>query len=717
MFDTKPIINKSDGGSAALPCKTTPEPQLDEPGTYSYLPVQLKLSVGAPDDPLEQEADAMADKVMRMPETSFVQRKPGCGGSCGDRDDEHVRLKPLAGQVMPFIQAKGDGAGTVSDAVSGRIKSSMGGGSPMQGDTKSFMESRFGTSFDSVKIHNNDESAQLNRSLNAKAFTVSDNIYFNSGNYQPETYSGKHLLAHELTHVVQQSSWSNNIQRQPAPPVSVPSVPNQFAVTGIGKEGNIKKVFFDRNDAKLDLDGQSKITLLSGPPTPMSGVIELKGFVSEDEPESIAQNRIDAVKAQFKLSKSFTGTFTETLMPSASTAGRLDYRQVRAVEIIEAGKKSTEPDCKTTSPHFSCPSATENNFQQAVKGAGNKIDTATTLLNASPRSAATNNLLDRFFGQGVAGRGASVLSTLLSNIAAIKAQISRINDAKHHQCANLCDGVCANKTIAYNQDVKEKAMYTICPTFDTLDEANRFRNMIHECAHGTSGIITVSKGARDFAYRHERMINLVEPSVALKNSDSYALMIMFLADPAFTTEGPASDDTTAVNKPAEKAEIGLPIANLEKWLKSAEQDTGSLYKDINEANNKPSKKAIEKTWNASPSTDTRDFWASNFPDLTKAPGVPNNGDQMIIAGIYDRVNTMARGVKRKLVFSHPSVKDTNWESDIGANVTIGDDFFAAKDPIDKALVLLKAIVHSNLQIPPGSEPGYVDSIDKIRKTH
>jgi hypothetical protein len=55
------------------------------------------------------------------------------------------------------------------------------------------MESRFGTDFSDVKIHNNDESAQLNRSLYAKAFTVSNDIYFNSGQYQPETDSGKHL--------------------------------------------------------------------------------------------------------------------------------------------------------------------------------------------------------------------------------------------------------------------------------------------------------------------------------------------------------------------------------------------------------------------------------------------------------------------------------------------------------------------------------------------
>ncbi|MDB5086627.1 MAG: hypothetical protein JWR09_621, partial [Mucilaginibacter sp.] len=204
MHENTQIAHQPQAKPAALDNMNVPVPELSdlEPGLNQWLPIQLKLSVGAPDDPLEYEADAMADKVMRMPETSFIQRKSAC--SCSDYDDEHVRLKPLASQVTPFIQAKGDGAGAVSDSVSNRIQSSMGGGQQLDGGTKSFMESRFGADFSDVKIHNGGESAELNQSLNAKAFTVSNNIYFNSGQYQPQTDSGKHLLAHELTHVVQQ---------------------------------------------------------------------------------------------------------------------------------------------------------------------------------------------------------------------------------------------------------------------------------------------------------------------------------------------------------------------------------------------------------------------------------------------------------------------------------------------------------------------------------
>jgi len=251
-----------------------PETELNE-----RLPIQLKLSVGAANDPLEHEADAMADKVMRMPETSFIQRK--C--ACADRDDEHVRLKPLASQITPFIQAKGDGAGTVSDAVSGRIKSSMGGGSSMAGTTKSFMESRFGTDFSDVKIHTGDYAVQMSNELNAQAFTVGSDIYFNSGKYAPGALEGKRLLAHELTHVVQQSgSVGRKIQRQerqggmsqltlttnwdiqflnnkPSPSEMTAAPVSVLTASGLGSLNMIRGSFLMNPNLEAELEGNASI--------------------------------------------------------------------------------------------------------------------------------------------------------------------------------------------------------------------------------------------------------------------------------------------------------------------------------------------------------------------------------------------------------------------------------------------------------------------------
>ena len=204
-------------GNTAEPVLETKQQQLS--------PVQCALTVGAPDDPLEHEADAMADTVMRMPNVSdtsavsdtfspnaFLQRK--CA-HC--EEEEKAQRKPLSASITPFIQTKSNGEGTTSASLSNKINNSHGGGSSMDNGTKTFMESRFGSDFSSVKIHTGSESVMMNRELSAKAFTVGNDIYFNDGQYNPQSDSGKHLLAHELTHTIQQGKGiqPKKIQRAP----------------------------------------------------------------------------------------------------------------------------------------------------------------------------------------------------------------------------------------------------------------------------------------------------------------------------------------------------------------------------------------------------------------------------------------------------------------------------------------------------------------------
>nr|WP_294872811.1 DUF4157 domain-containing protein [uncultured Pedobacter sp.] len=99
--------------------------------------------------------------------------------------------------------------------VSDQIEASRGAGTQMDKDTQSFMESRFGTGFSDVNIHTGTDANQLSTSLHAQAFTVGKDIYFNENMYRPNSPEGKHLLAHELTHTIQQNG--NNIQRSPMP--------------------------------------------------------------------------------------------------------------------------------------------------------------------------------------------------------------------------------------------------------------------------------------------------------------------------------------------------------------------------------------------------------------------------------------------------------------------------------------------------------------------
>jgi hypothetical protein len=150
---------------------------------------------------------------------NFLQRK------CADCErEEKLQRKSIFKNITPFIQAKAAESGTgVSDSISHQLQSSRGGGSTMERHTQSFMESRFNADFSGVRIHADRSAATLSNDLNAKAFTVGNDIYFNEGKYHPESPAGKHLLAHELTHTIQQGGIQKklSVQKQEA----VPQIP------------------------------------------------------------------------------------------------------------------------------------------------------------------------------------------------------------------------------------------------------------------------------------------------------------------------------------------------------------------------------------------------------------------------------------------------------------------------------------------------------------
>jgi hypothetical protein len=104
----------------------------------------------------------------------------------------------------------GPAGGPVSDGLASDIQSKRGSGSPLDDSTRTQMESAFGTDFGDVHLHNDGKADALNRSLSAEAFTTGSDIFFRDGAYRPSSSDGQSLLAHELTHVVQQRSMSTS---------------------------------------------------------------------------------------------------------------------------------------------------------------------------------------------------------------------------------------------------------------------------------------------------------------------------------------------------------------------------------------------------------------------------------------------------------------------------------------------------------------------------
>ena len=217
------------------------------PRCQENLGIQTKLRIGEPGDKYEQEADRIADQVMRMPESS-VQRQvePEAEEELQPQlmeeeqeEEETLQTKPLAEQITPLVQRQTEPTEeeeeeegtlqtkttsgqtpTVSSSLQNHITALQGGGQPLPDSERAFFEPRFGVDFSQVRIHADSQAAEVSREVNAHAFTLGQDIVFGSGQYQPTTSEGRRLLAHELTHMLQQHGGGLRVQRKP---VTTPS--------------------------------------------------------------------------------------------------------------------------------------------------------------------------------------------------------------------------------------------------------------------------------------------------------------------------------------------------------------------------------------------------------------------------------------------------------------------------------------------------------------
>lgn len=177
--------------------------------------LQPKLHIGAPNDRYELEADRVADRVMRMPEPT-LQRTCACGGTCaGCRHQEDQE-----GEGMLHRSPTGRSPDVAPPVVHEVLRAP---GTPLDGATRGYMEPRFGRAFAQVRVHTDERAAASARAVGAVAYTVGSDIVFGGGQYAPATPAGRRLLAHELTHVVQQAAEGPRgaLQCQLYPPVPI----------------------------------------------------------------------------------------------------------------------------------------------------------------------------------------------------------------------------------------------------------------------------------------------------------------------------------------------------------------------------------------------------------------------------------------------------------------------------------------------------------------
>jgi len=188
--------------------------------------VQASLKVSSPRDPAEKEADATARKIMRMavPESSVAYLRTESGGVFRQVKGEE-KEKTLQRFESPYIarfagctpMRKAEGQPNVASNVAAEIQSSTAGGSPLPLSVRRFMEPRFRADFSKVRIHTDAKAAKLNRQVNARAFAVGNSIFFGESKFKPDTHEGRELIAHELTHTIQQGA---ALQRSEEPMVT-----------------------------------------------------------------------------------------------------------------------------------------------------------------------------------------------------------------------------------------------------------------------------------------------------------------------------------------------------------------------------------------------------------------------------------------------------------------------------------------------------------------
>ncbi len=186
---------------------------------------QAKLNVGSVDDPQEKEADNVADKVMAQPPKGNDKKegadKTATPKPAAEKKEEkpevqkksHETEKEEENKTVVKKKQNGTSNGAKGRSVEASITEKKGKGNQLPGSVLHDMESAFGSDFSGVNIHTDSEAAALSNDLDAHAFTSGKDIYFNFGKFDPNSESGRHLLAHELTHVIQQNG--DTVQREP----------------------------------------------------------------------------------------------------------------------------------------------------------------------------------------------------------------------------------------------------------------------------------------------------------------------------------------------------------------------------------------------------------------------------------------------------------------------------------------------------------------------
>ncbi len=690
-------------------------------GQDSFFGVQAKLNIGKPNDKYEVEADRVADKIVSNNKetasnnsffnaTSPIHKKED--SKIQKNDSSEIQEKPVAQSITPLVQSqplqkcdckdesvqKKEDKDVETDTSAhpdfeSRLNSSKGSGSALSKETKTEMESGFGTNFSNVKVHTDSTAVQMNKELGAQAFANGNDIYFNEGKYNPNSKEGKHLLAHELTHTVQQGK-SQTIQKATDP---------NFAITGLSPLASRmpNTIFFEMGSSDINTE-EPKVEALAANTTQN---YDLEGFASEEGSNSvnrqIAEERINSVKNML-IEKGHAVTARRRPINSYSKGnGRINYRDMRKVEVRNSGLNSSEPSCDPTPANpnpkdTSCGTSFTTAHPIALAQSTSAHHSMATATGAE--RTRIENAVTFFFGD--VSHYDDILEHLRNHVLQVADQANTV------QCHNSCDSTCAGASAYMPGGTGIGKIITLCPPFiDNTDLNSRVTTLLHEAFHVTPGL-----GTDDQAYDNERGFTLIDPAIALTNTDTYVALINEINNPGAVIGGSANRDVIDASiTGSQLTDLRRVMAFLEKWVIESTAEIGSLYDIIAEARENRSWSGVSYPYYK----NTMVFVSSIF-GLTAPPRVPRERDQAAVAGIHHRLMAMDDFLwMTNIAINRDDTQPVQFANGPSEPLLVNDTFLSSGQHT-MAYLLLAKLVEANDRIAGSERIKYTDLIEQIR---
>ncbi|MEH2399840.1 eCIS core domain-containing protein [Nostoc sp.] len=323
------------------------------------IPIQAKLTIGEPGDKYEQEADETARQVVQrihQPQSEKLQRE-------SLPDEEELQMKPM-------VQRVSDGGMAATQDLEASINQARGGGQPLAKNIREPMEQGFGADFSRVKVHTDTQSDQLNRAIQAKAFTTGQDVFFRQGAYEPGSLGGQELLAHELTHVVQQNG--GRVQRTGSEQGELQTKKSPSALTQSDPANVSYRLTVAQNKAQSGrLNPSKSIPSISRPEHTIQRTI--------DKDNVTRLSDINALNtALFNLTPQITGISLDMLETPGATLAMLNmvinqntdvlYNSMKRSEVLTFLKPALEQTVDTKVPHYVYDTHGDKHFQGGPQG-------------------------------------------------------------------------------------------------------------------------------------------------------------------------------------------------------------------------------------------------------------------------------------------------------------------------------------------------------------